>query len=149
MSFGFSARASHRVREEAVRSALQLPDHDIKRVLDHAEVRETAPGEVIVRQGDAADAMYVIVSGKFEVSVPATDGRPRPLRILGAGRAFGEMGLLDGTARTADVISRLEGELLVLTANDVRYALDGTAYKSLSAEAGERKAQLERATCSG
>jgi CRP-like cAMP-binding protein len=148
MTFGFGARAGQRIREDALRQALQLADHDINRVLDRAEVRETAPGEVIVRKGDAADAMYVIVTGKFEVSVPSADRRPRALRILGAGRAFGEMGLIEGTARTADVISRLEGELLVLTADDVRYALDGAAHKSLSIEADERKAQLERATCS-
>jgi CRP-like cAMP-binding protein len=148
MTFGFSARASQRIREDALRQALQLADHDIKRVLAHAEVRETAPGEVIVRKGDAADAMYVIVSGRFEVSVPNVDGRARALRILGNGRAFGEMGLLEGTARTADVISRLDGELLVLSAKDVRYVLDGAAHKTLSAEAQERKAQLDRVTCS-
>ena len=149
MTFGFGARGNQREREEALRRALHLEAHQVRRVLDRAMPRETAADEVIVRKGDPADAMYVVVSGKFEVSVPTRSGARRALRMLGAGTTFGEIGLLDGAARAADVISRLDGELLVLSATDVRYVLDGAkpARDGLHAEADERKAQLARNSC--
>ena len=106
-------------------------------------VRETSPGEVIIRQGDAPDAVYVIVHGKFEVAVVGDDGAPQPVRVLGSGQYFGEIGLLEGAVRTADVISRTDGELLVLSAADAGQLLEGR--EAVAAEVDERKAQLDRA----
>jgi CRP-like cAMP-binding protein len=149
MAFGFGARTNQRQREDALRQALHVHGHQLRRVLERAVPRETAAGEVIVHEGDPADALFVIVTGKFEVSVAAGDGTRRVLRMLGAGTVFGEMAVLDDTVRNADVISRIEGEVLVLSATDARYALDGAraARDELRAEATERKAQLERSAC--
>jgi CRP-like cAMP-binding protein len=146
MAFGFGARANQRQREDALRQALRIHGHQLRRVLERAVPRETAAGEVIVHRGDPADALFVIVTGKFEVSVASADGTRRVLRMLGAGTVFGEIAVLDDTARNADVISRIEGELLVLSATDARYALDGVkaARDELTAQAIERKAQLAR-----
>jgi CRP-like cAMP-binding protein len=109
-------------------------------------VRHASPGEVIVRQGEIADALYVIVHGTFEVTAKGTDSVERSIRMLAGGRCFGELGLLDGAPRTASVIARTDGELLVLTAADVRYLLDGAAAarRTLAAEAAERRLQLAR-----
>jgi len=149
MAFGFGARTNQRQREDALRSALRIDGHHLRRVLERSVPRKTAAGEVIVHQGDPADALYVIVTGKFEVTVPLADGTRRVVRMLGAGTTFGEIAVLDGAPRNADVTSSIDGEVLVLSSNDLRYALDDAkpARDELEAEAAARKAQLARSAC--
>ena len=72
----------------------------------------TVPDEIIVRRGDAGDAMYFIASGAVEVRVG-----PSPIR-LGSGDFFGEMALLTRSRRTADVVALGFCSLLVLRARD-------------------------------
>jgi CRP-like cAMP-binding protein len=62
-------------------------------------------GTTIVREGDAADALYVLLDGTAEVTTHGV-WAPRPdrtLRVMRAGSYFGEIGLLEGIPRTATV----------------------------------------------
>jgi len=71
------------------------------------------PGEVIVRQGDAGDCMYVVQSGKVEV-IKEKDGKEVRLAELVEGDFFGEMALFEkGAVRSATV--RPVGEVRVLS----------------------------------
>lgn len=71
------------------------------------------PGEIIVRQGDAGDCMYVVQSGKVEV-IKEKDGKEVRLAELVEGDFFGEMALLEkGAVRSATV--RPVGEVRVLS----------------------------------
>ena len=69
-------------------------------------------GEVIVRQGQPGDCMYVIQSGKVEV-IREEHGKEVKLAELGEGDFFGEMALFDKDVRSATV--RPLGEVRVLT----------------------------------
>jgi CRP/FNR family transcriptional regulator len=69
-------------------------------------------GEVIVRQGDVGDCMYVIQAGEVEV-LSETDGGDVRLAVLGAGDLFGEMAIFDREVRSATV--RALGEARLLT----------------------------------
>lgn len=60
------------------------------------------PGQVIFRQGDLGDRIYIITSGKAEV-VRQEDERLIHLAELGAGEYFGEMAILYQTTRNATV----------------------------------------------
>ncbi|MEZ4386879.1 MAG: cyclic nucleotide-binding domain-containing protein [Candidatus Krumholzibacteriia bacterium] len=71
-----------------------------------------ADGEVIVRQGDVGECMYVIQEGEVEVSV-LVDGRETVLRRLHAGELIGELALLDRQVRSATV--KAVGEARVVT----------------------------------
>jgi CPA2 family monovalent cation:H+ antiporter-2 len=64
----------------------------------HFRPHTAAPGERIIRAGDPADALYLISQGEVEVTL---DGRRIGTR--GPGEFFGEMALLSGDHRTADV----------------------------------------------
>lgn len=75
-------------------------------------------GEVIVRRGDPADAMFLIVSGHARVVAPADDGTEVTLSRLGPGDTFGEDALVDGSVRSATVrassdleAARLDGSI--------------------------------------
>jgi len=68
-------------------------------------------GELIIRQGEVGDCMYVVQSGKVEVFRVEGDSEMH-LGIIGAGDFFGEMALLDRAIRSASV--RAAGEARVL-----------------------------------
>lgn len=59
-------------------------------------------GDEIVRQGDHPDGFYVLTSGRARVVV-TEHGAEVPLALLGPGDTFGEMGLLEGSPRSATV----------------------------------------------
>ncbi len=70
------------------------------------------PGEIIFRQGEVGDCMYVIQSGKVEV-IQESEGRELRLAELGEGDFFGEMALIEKEVRSATV--RPMGEVRVIT----------------------------------
>ncbi len=60
-------------------------------------------GAVIVREGDEADAFYVLATGSARVVKLGEHGDEVPLNVLKCGDSFGEMALLSETVRTATV----------------------------------------------
>ena len=86
-------------------------------MLGAAERRSAKPGTVLVRQGDPADAFYVLVDGQVDVT-KEEDGEPRTVATLVEGQYFGETGLLHGTPRNASVVVSGEqnARLLVFSA---------------------------------
>jgi monovalent cation:H+ antiporter, CPA1 family len=77
----------------------------------------TLPGERLIRRGDRGDAMYFISSGNVEVNVVGHRVK------LGRGDFFGEMALLSGQPRQADVIAQSYCQLLVLHNHDLEYLM--------------------------
>ena len=71
--------------------------------------RSVRAREVVVREGDAADAFYLIEAGEFRVT---EGGQQR--RTLGPGAVFGEIGLLTSGTRTATVEAVTDARLFVL-----------------------------------
>ena len=84
----------------------------------HFHNREAQPGERIIRRGDKADVVYFIAEGQVEVSL--RDGRKVK---LGPGAFFGEMALLSGDRRSADVTALDYSKFLALDQADFRVFL--------------------------
>ena len=76
------------------------------------------PETVIVRQGDEADALYFVEDGEVEVRSRGADGSSTPVATMGAGDYFGEIGVLTGGARLADVVAIRPTRLLRLSKDD-------------------------------
>ncbi len=92
-----------------------LPANRLEAAAQAFTPRDIRAGEVVVRQGESADRFYVISSGSFAVTqVPADGGEEVRLRELGLDDVFGEIGLLQHSARTATVAAETDGRLLVL-----------------------------------
>jgi monovalent cation:H+ antiporter, CPA1 family len=89
-----------------------LDERQLDRVDKLLRPRFTVPNEHIIRKGDRGDAVYFIASGAVEVALPT-----RPIR-LGSGEFFGEMALLSGGPRQADVTALTYCRLLVLRKAD-------------------------------
>ncbi len=71
-------------------------------------------GQTIVRQGEPADAFYVLVSGQARVVKEGDNGEDISLNMLRPGDGFGEMGLLEETSRSATVRATSEVSILKL-----------------------------------
>ena len=98
------------------------------------KTRMTLPGDPIVRRGQRGDAMYFIASGAAIVLIP---GKPVE---LGSGEFFGELALLTGQPRNADVVSLGYCRLLELRSRDFQDLLAGDAdlKRAIEAVAAER-----------
>jgi NTE family protein len=72
-----------------------------------------AAGEVVFRQGDAGDGLFLVVSGRLRVTV-AGDGAERMLYDLGRGAIVGEIALLTDRPRTATVHAVRDSDLQLL-----------------------------------
>jgi CPA2 family monovalent cation:H+ antiporter-2 len=83
----------------------------------HFVPRSAQPGERIIRTGDKADAMYFISEGEAEVCVTGKTFK------LGAGDFFGEMALITGEQRSADVTALDYSRFATLSARDFRHFL--------------------------
>jgi serine/threonine-protein kinase len=79
----------------------------------HLPRRAHAAGDVIIREGEAGDAAYIIVSGKCRAFRQA-EGREETLTTMGPGDVFGEMALLLDEPRAASVQAEEPVTLLVL-----------------------------------
>lgn len=87
-------------------------------------LRRSAPrGTAVVREGDPADALYIVLSGRVKVIVGEADGKETILSILGQGEFFGDMGIIDDGPRSASVIALEPCELLALTRQAFRRCL--------------------------
>jgi CPA1 family monovalent cation:H+ antiporter len=85
-----------------------LEEGQLERVAKLLRPRFTVPNERIIRAGDRGDSVFFIASGAVEVGLPGRQVR------LGSGEFFGEMALLSGRPRQADVVALTYCRLLVL-----------------------------------
>jgi signal transduction histidine kinase len=93
----------------------ELPQDTWDELTRAVEHRVLAPRTIIFRQGDPGDSFYVIRSGKVRVFRRDSDGFETELSVLGAGESFGEMALVTGEARSANVEAMEETHLIVLS----------------------------------
>ena len=90
----------------------QLSAAEIAEIMGYLRAHMAAAGDVIVRRGEPAHAMYFIASGAVEVELPN-----QPV-ILGEGQFFGERALLHKSPRGATVRAVRPTKLLLLDATD-------------------------------
>ena len=86
-----------------------------------SEVKSVAGGSALVKQGDDADALYFVESGRFRVVINKT----RTVAHIEAGEALGELAFFAGGKRTADVIANRDSTVLKFS----RKAFDEIALK--------------------
>jgi len=91
-------------------------DRDARLTIE-AEAGWTAlqSGDVLFREGDAADALYVVVTGRLRVLVASPSGAEVALAEVGRGEIVGEMALLTGDPRSATVVAVRDTRLVRLS----------------------------------
>jgi len=91
-------------------------DNDAAReICSLLSIHDCRAGEILFRAGDAGDSMYLIESGKVQISMKSREGEELILAILAAGDFFGEMALIDDKPRSANALIVEESRLAVLS----------------------------------
>jgi len=80
-----------------------LTPAELEAVCSRAATQAHARGTVILRKGDPATGMIVILQGRARISIVSDEGKEVTLSVLGPGEVLGEISLLDGEERSADV----------------------------------------------
>lgn len=96
-----------------VRAFPDAPTEVLIKLSGRLRRRSFGPSEVIVAEGDATDAFYIVTAGEAEVT-QHTVHEEVYLRTLVPGDFFGEIGLLQATSRTATVRAVRRVKLIVL-----------------------------------
>jgi len=96
----------------------QLGDAELRRIARLLRERRLSANQALFRQGDAADSLYIVVSGRLRVSAMDRAGREKVLAFIGRGELVGEMGVLSGEPRSATAVASTDVELLQLRKGD-------------------------------
>jgi CRP-like cAMP-binding protein len=71
-------------------------------------------GATIFSKGDPGNSLFAVISGTVKMSVSSADGRSAIFNLIGAGEIFGEIALLDGLGRSADVTANTNCEVFII-----------------------------------
>ena len=82
-------------------------------------------GDVLFREGDAGNKLYVVTEGKVKLGRSSSDGRENLLAILGPGQMFGELSLFDPGPRSATVTAVTDTTFSSLSHEDLLRWLEG------------------------
>ncbi len=80
-------------------------ENGTRRLLDAGEVTKQAPGDVLLKEGDTAEFVLLVLTGKLEVFVQRR-GKDLMLTEAGPGTILGELAVLCGIPRSASVRSK-------------------------------------------
>ena len=90
-----------------------LSEEDLQRLYQMAETVSIPAGELVLREGDQGDSLFVVLTGELEVT-KRQGSRDVLLALYKPGQFFGEMALLEQTPRSASVRTLQESRLLVI-----------------------------------
>jgi len=96
-----------------------LPPEILEVITAEGVERTFEPGEFVVREGDPGDELFVIVEGEARV-----ERKGNPLATFGPGEFFGEVAVIDGRPRSADVVAASPLRALAVSRELVRSTIE-------------------------
>ena len=96
----------------------EFPDADREAVAALMMTRHYPKHAVLVYEGDPGDALFIVVEGNVAVTRVSNDGKETILTILREGEFFGEMGVLDGSPRSATIKALRDVDVAILARKD-------------------------------
>ncbi len=111
-----------------------LDDGELARVSEVCREENFVSGEVIFREGESGNRLYLIVEGEVRISRDVPGSGEEALAVLKKGSLFGEMAVFDRSERSTDAISNGGTKLITISRSDFELLLDFNrelAYKVL------------------
>jgi len=117
-----------------------LDDEAGRALLGEMSTTRLDRGDVLFREGDPGDSLYVISAGKVKLGRTSVDGRENLVAVLGPGEMFGELSLFDPGPRTMTATAVAETQVLGLGNDSLTGLLSGRpeVAKSLLAALAKR-----------
>jgi CRP-like cAMP-binding protein len=84
----------------------------------YAKTRDVARGTTIFAKGDPGTSLFAVIKGTVQATVPSAEGKSAVFNLIREGEIFGEIALLDGQPRTADVMAFTDCRLMVIERRD-------------------------------
>ena len=124
-----------------------LPDSAIAILAGDARTELYAPGELVVRQGETGEELYLCVEGELLVLYTPETGEPREIARLSEGGMFGEFAQMTGEVRAASVQAVTPCEVVAIGQPAFSAVLNSNPSfaELISQRLAERKAQLDAA----
>ena len=101
-----------------------LSGEELEVISEAAKVETFAPTDEVFCQGDKATALYIIKCGSVRIHQKSSQGDHIEVATLGSGSHFGEMGFVDGEARSASATAIEKSDVVVLDYKQVKEVLD-------------------------
>ena len=95
-----------------------LKDSDLTKIASKMVPRVYEKGQMILLEESMGETFFIITQGAVKVTRLSADGREVILAILGESDFFGEMSLLDGEGRSANIVANEDAKVLTLSRND-------------------------------
>ena len=95
-----------------------LSASDLNKIAERMVLRVFTKGQMILLEDDLGQTFFVIGGGSVKITRLSDDGREVILAMLGESDFFGEMSLLDGAGRSANVVALEASDVLTLARND-------------------------------
>src|SRR5205807_5437664 len=96
------------------------PRDVVAQTASKAELQVYAPGDIVLKEGEAADRFYMIIKGEAEATQRGPDGSQVVINRFGPGDYFGEVGLLNDAPRLATVRAKTSLEVMALDRDTFR-----------------------------
>jgi len=101
-----------------------LSDSDLTKISTKMVSREYEKGQIILLEESMGETFFIITRGTVKVTRLSDDGREVILAILGESDFFGEMSLLDGEGRSANIVVNENAEVMTLSRRDFLECLE-------------------------
>ena len=95
-----------------------LTDSDLTKIASNMVPRVYEKGQMILLEESMGETFFIITEGAVKVTRLSADGREVILAILGESDFFGEMSLLDGEGRSANIVANEDAKVLTLSRSD-------------------------------
>ena len=82
---------------------------ELTEVLNIAELQKVSAGQVLFREGEPGDALFLVLEGRIRIEKNGVE-----LALLGPGGHFGEMALMDKTSRSADALAAQDARVMAI-----------------------------------
>jgi CRP-like cAMP-binding protein len=92
----------------------EIPENILDKIATHSEVRELDRRDVLVRQGDLSDSLFIIRQGWVKVVAKGVQGEEIVLNQCGPGQIIGEMSLIDQEPRSNTIVALSPVKLIEL-----------------------------------
>jgi CRP-like cAMP-binding protein len=95
-----------------------LADVAIDELVARSRIERCRRGKTIFRRASPGTAMMAVLRGSVKICTVSRNGKEAVLNVIGPGQVFGEIAVLDGGPRTADAVTFVESDILVLDRRD-------------------------------
>jgi CRP-like cAMP-binding protein len=97
----------------SILKALSL--EQVVQLTDAAQIMNCRTNQLVIEKGQTADSMFILIEGRLEVTIPNEQGEQIVAATIWPGDCVGEMSLLTGEPRSANVCAKVNSTLLEIT----------------------------------